>query len=153
MRGDDHRHLRREAHPLPQRGFRRIVGGVGIERGERRYRGAQHIHRVRPGRKQAEHFQNGVRQASLSGEIAFELAELLHTRQLTVQEQPCHFLEARLFRKLVNVVSAVEQARIGMDPADGRFAGDNAREPRAVGLFDLVAHVVPPYGRSSWIGS
>jgi hypothetical protein len=45
-----------------------------------------------------------VGQAPLSGEIAFETAELLHGRELTVQKQPCHFLETRLFRKLVNVV-------------------------------------------------
>ena len=50
--------------------------------------------------------------------------EFSHGRQLTVQEEAGDFLEAGLVRHLVNVVAAIHQAGIGVDPADFGFAGE-----------------------------
>src|SRR5712692_3243865 len=40
----------------------------------------------------------------------------------------------------MNVIAAVEQARVRVHPTDGRFAGDHSFQARAIRWFGFVTH-------------
>ena len=70
----------------------------------------------------------------------FKLLELAHVRQFTVEKEISDLLETGFLRHLMNVVTAIHQTGIGIDPADLCFAGDNPGEARAVGWFIFSGH-------------
>ena len=77
---------------------------------------------------------------ALLRDFGLKLLELAHVRQFAVEKKISDFLEARFLRHLVNVVAAIHQAGIGIDPADFCFAGDHAGKSGAVGWFVFSAH-------------
>ncbi len=112
----------------------------GSKGAEHRNAGAQHIHRMRLLRHQPQHLQDLLRKRTLGGESAGKFFPLLDRRQLAVEEKVSDFLEVRFLRHLVNVVAAIHQAGVGIDPADFRFAGDHAGKSWAVGGFGFSIH-------------
>jgi hypothetical protein len=131
MRGDDHRRLRGQAYPLADHGVAGIVRRVGIERGERRGRGTQHIHRMRrfDGVDDVED-RRGKFPRDL--QLSVELRKLRLIRQLAVQQQPGGLLETRTFGKVVDRIAAIAQF------AD---AAVNERARRAVEINALQSAV------------
>ena len=128
MRGDDHRHLRRQPHGLAQRRLARIVGGLRIESGERGRRRAQHVHRMRrfDGADNVEHRR---RQLACRLQFGIEGRELLLVRQFAVEQQPRGFLEARMLGKIVDRIAAIAQlAGLSVDEGAGRAVEVDASE-------------------------
>jgi hypothetical protein len=119
-----------------------VIVQVWIERAEHGNTGAQHVHRVGAFRHEPKHFQNGLGQGALRGERFRKFRQLLCGRQLAIQKQIGDFLEVRLLRHLVDVVTAVHQPRVWVDPANFRFAGDHPGQARAVAWFCFSSHSV-----------
>src|SRR5438093_11609273 len=71
-----------------------------------------------------------------------KLRNLFHIRQLAVEQKIGDFLKACPLRHLMNVITAIHQSGIWIDPADRGFAGDHARQTRAVLWFVFSAHLV-----------
>src|SRR6266480_3813099 len=118
--------------------------------------------------KQPQHFRHLPRQCALRSNLLPEIGQLLPIGQLAVQQQVRDLLETRLLRHIMNVVTAIHQPGIWIDPADRGFAGDHARQARAVLWFVFSAHLVsftlaairawtnyrsPPTGQFSAFGS
>jgi hypothetical protein len=137
-RGDS----RQQAHRLADIRGMRVIVQIGIERPEHGNAGPQHVHRVRVFRHQLEHFQNWLRQRAVRGECFRKFRQFLRRRQLAVQQQVGDLLEVRLLRHLMDVVAAVHQARVWVDPANFRFAGDHPGQARAVAWFCFSSHTV-----------
>ena len=74
-------------------------------------------------------------QRTLGRQGGGKFSQLFDRRQLAVEKEISDFLEVRLLRHLVNVVAAIHQAGVGIDPADFCFAGDHAGKSWAVGWF------------------
>jgi hypothetical protein len=62
--------------------------------------------------------------------------------QLAVEKEISDLLKARFLSHFVNVVAAIHQAGIGIDPANFGFAGDHSGEAGAVWRFSFGAHGV-----------
>src|SRR4030095_2987792 len=63
------------------------------------------------------------------------LTELLHVRQVAIKQEIRDLLEASFLRHLVDIVAAIHQAGVRIDPADLRLACDHAGEARTVSWF------------------
>ena len=104
----------------------RVVAQVFVERAQHRHTGAQHVHRMSLAWKQPQHFRHLPRQCALRSNLLPEIGQLLPIGQLAVQQQVRDLLETRLLRHFMNVVTAIHQPGIWIDPADRGFAGDHA---------------------------
>ena len=128
MGGDDHRHLRGQPHALAQRGLARIVGGFGIERGERGHRRAQHVHRM-GALKGAHDVEHRRRQLARRFQLGIEGRKLPRARQIAVQQQPGGLLEARMLGQIVDRIAAIAQlAGLAVDEGAGRAVEIDALE-------------------------
>src|ERR1700682_5519815 len=96
---------------------------------------------MRSFRHEPQHLHNRRRQWSLARNLARKFSELLETRQLAVQQQVGDFLEAGLLRHFVNVVAAIHQTRVRVDPADLRLARDHSGQTGTVGWFCFGSHL------------
>ena len=83
-------------------------------------------------RHESQHLHHRRGQVPFRRNLLSELRKLFHVRQLSVEQQVSDFLKAGLLRHFVNVVAAIHQPGIGIDPADRRFARDHARQAWAV---------------------
>ena len=108
MRRHDHRHLRGEADALVARCLHGIVVGVGLEAGERRDGGAQHVHRVRLLHRLDER-EDLPGQPAGRLQLGVEGGKLGCCRQFTIEQQVGRLLEARLLGKVVDRIAAVAQ--------------------------------------------
>ena len=81
-----------------------------------------------------------LRQRALSRNLLPEFIQLFAVRQLAVEQQVSDFFERRFVAHFVNVVAAIHQPRIRIDPTDRRFARDHAGQPGAVFWFCFRAH-------------
>jgi hypothetical protein len=78
----------------------------------------------------------------LRGDLLCELDQLFPIGQLAVQQQICDFFKTRLLRHFMNVVTAVHQPGIWIDPTDCCFASDDPRQTRTVSWCSFSAHLV-----------
>src|SRR5882724_7856050 len=123
---------------------------------------------MRRSRHQPQQFEDRLGQLALRRNLFPKLSKLFHVRQLAVKQEVSHLLEACLLRQLMDVVAAIHQSGIWIDPADRGFAGDHAGQARAVLWFVSSAHLVlftlaairawtnyrsPPTGQFSAFGS
>src|SRR5438093_11820230 len=90
---------------------------------------------MRRSRHEPQHFDDRLWQLAFRSNLLPELRKLFHIRQLAVKQEISDFLEACSLRHLMNVVAAIHQSGIWIDPADRGFAGDHARQTRAVLWF------------------
>src|SRR5262245_42369127 len=105
-----------------------MVAQVWIKWPQHRYGSAQAVHRMCLGRHHREHVEHTAWHRTLLRQLPGETAELLHGRQFSVEQQPGDFFKARMGAELVNVITAIEQASIGIHPADGGFTSDDPFE-------------------------
>ena len=117
-----------------------IVTDVFVERAQHRDAGAQRVHRVRRLRQKPQQFDHFLWQLALSGDLFLEFLQLLAVGQFAVQQQISDFLERGLVAHLVNVIAAVHQPGVRIDPANGRFACNHAGEPGTVFWFGFSGH-------------
>ena len=101
--GDDHRHLRGQANAVADHGFVRIV-----ESGQRRNRGAKHVHRMRRF-DGANDVEDRSRQFARGFQFTIEFRKLHSGRQFAAQQQPGRLLECRMFGEVVDRMAAVAQ--------------------------------------------
>lgn len=117
---DNHRHLRGQPYGLAQRCFTRIIGRFQVEGRERRRSGAQYVHRmcILDSTDDVEHRR---RQFPRGLEFGVKTRELLLVRQFAIQKQPCSFLKARMFSKVVDRIAAIAQlAGLAINEGTGR---------------------------------
>ena len=98
---------------------------------------------MRVGRHEIQHFNDFRWQCSSGCQFAANGSELGHRRQFATQQQPHDFFETRVRGEIVNVIAAIEQSRVRIDPADGSFAGNHAFEARTIGRFGFAWHIGP----------
>src|SRR6266545_5578520 len=91
-------------------------------------------------REQPQHFHNRRWQRTVRGELLPKLRQLFGAGQLAVEQQVSDFLITCLLRHFMNVVAAIHQPGIRIDPADRRFAGDDARQAGTVLWFGFSTH-------------
>src|SRR5437867_13339365 len=87
---------------------------------------------MRRSRHEPQHFDDRLWQLALRSNLLPELRKLFHVWQLAVEQKIGDFLKACPLRHFMNVVAAIHQSGIWIDPADRSFAGDHARQTRAV---------------------
>ena len=90
--------------------------------------------------QKAQHINHRTGQHALRGNLLRKLDKLLAIGQFAIEQQISDFLKTRLLRHFVNVVAAIHQPGIGIDPADRRFARDHASQARAVLWFGFGLH-------------
>ena len=78
-------------------------------------------------RQEPQHFDHWTRQRAFRGNLLCKLHQLFAIRQLAIEQQVSDFFKARLPRHVVNVVAAVHQPGIWIDPANCRFTRNHAR--------------------------
>ena len=139
VRRHDHRHLRCQPDALAQRGRARDVGGLGIERGERRDRRAQHVHGV-GGLDGCDDVEDRRRQPAGAAQLRPEALELRLRGQLAVQQQVGRLLEGGVLRQVVDGVAAVAQ-----------FAGLAVDERRGGSLEVHILQAAVDLGRRSGV--
>ena len=77
-------------------------------------------------------------------QLRIEARELRAVGKLTMEQQPCGLLEARMLRQIVDRIAAVAQlARLAIDERARRAIEINALEP-AVNLDRCVVSVIDP---------
>ena len=108
MRGDDHRHLRGEADPLPPGGLEGVVPRLRVVRGEGGYRGAEHVHGMRIAYRPDDVVDGGGEAPGLL-QRRVEGGELGRGRELAVQQEVGGLLEGRAGREIVDRVSAIPE--------------------------------------------
>ncbi len=82
---------------------------------------------MRRSRQKPQHLDNFFRKIALRGNLLAELFQLLAIGQLAIEKQIGDFLKRRLVAHFMNVVAAVHEARVRIDPANLRFARNHAR--------------------------
>src|SRR5438552_11655973 len=100
-------------------------------------------------RQQPQHFYDRRRQFALSPNLFRESVELFDVGQLAVEQQVSDFLEAGPLRHFMNVVAAIHQPGIRIDPADRRFARDYTGQAGAVLWFGFGSHAWFSFTRES----
>ncbi len=138
------RDLGRQPFGLAQVGLVRAFLGLRVVVGQDADRGAQHVHRVDGGRQDAQQVEQGVRQTAGGRQASLEAGELEAVRQLAVEQQERHLIEARVFHQFADRVAAVAQP--AFDSGNGRFTGD---DPLQAGGINRLAHVILPGVRFS----
>ena len=138
--GDQGRHLGDETDRLAHVGRVRVIVQIRIKAAQHRNAGAQRIHRVHFLWQEPEHLEDGLRQLAFRDDRAAEGGQLPRVRQLVMKQQIRDLFEVRLLGHLVNVVAAIHQPGIGIDPADGGFPGDHAGKSWAVSWFCFGSH-------------
>ena len=118
----------------------RVVAQIFIEGAQHRYAGAQQIHRMSLTRQKPQHFGHRTRQRALGGNLLCELDQLFAIGQLAVKQQVSDFLKAGLVRHLMNVIAAIHQPSIRIDPADCRFPSNYTCQPGAIIWFGFLIH-------------
>src|SRR6266487_2760795 len=93
-------------------------------------------------RQQPQHFYDMRRQLALSRNLLGESVELFDVGQIAVEQQVSDFLETGPLRHFMNVVAAIHQPGIRIDPADRGLACDHASQAWAVGWCLFSAHLV-----------
>ena len=124
---DQSHHPRNQFDRFANVSVMRVITYIFVERAQHRHTSAEHVHRMRRLRQKPQHLDDFLRQLALRGDLFLEFLQLLSVRQFAVQEQISDFLERRLVAHFVNVIAAVHQARVRIDPANLRFARDHAR--------------------------
>ena len=118
--GDDHRHLRGQAHAFAHRRCRGKIVNLGVESSQRGHGRAQHVHRMRiaNGANDVDHSRG---QRARSPEAGLESIELCPRRQLAMEQQVARFLERRAGGEIVDRIAAVEKlAGAPVDEAHAR---------------------------------
>src|SRR6266567_7101978 len=95
---------------------------------------------MRPAWQKPEHFGHWAGQRTLRGNLLGKLGQLFSVRQLAIEQQVSDFLKTRLLRHFMNVVAAIHEPGIGIDPADRRFACNPPSQTGTVLWFGFVAH-------------
>src|SRR5437762_13268606 len=97
---------------------------------------------MRRSRHEPQHFDDRLWQLALRRNLSGKLRKQFHIRQLAVEQKKDDFLKACPLRHFMNVIAAIHQSGIWIDRADLGFAGDNARQTRAVLWYHFIAHLV-----------
>ena len=140
---DQGRQLRGEAQGLSQRRLPAVVGRVGIERGERRHAGPEHLHRGRLPGQQLEHREELRRELAVRrrGQRLQMRVELLPRRQPPLPQEVGDLLEGRVGHQVVHVVAPVDEpALVAVDEADLRRRDDDVLETSLQGIDRGVRH-------------
>ena len=135
--GDERRHLRGEPQGLARRRLARVVGGVGVEGGERGHARAQHLHRRRLLRERAEDVEELRRQLAGGRERLQVGVHVLAARQPAVPEEVGDLLEGRVLDEVVDVEAAIDEPALApVDETDVRRRDDDVLET----ALALAAH-------------
>jgi len=104
---------------------------------EKRYARAQHIHRVGIGRHYLEYRPESIRQSPICLDPGDEGVEFCLRRQCAMKQQVCNLFEARIVRKIVNIVATIRQSGAFLtDRANVCLASSNAGESARL----LISH-------------
>jgi hypothetical protein len=127
--------------PLRSVAVRGKVADLGIEGGERRHRGSQHVHRMRRAH-QADDVENSRRKRACRLELGVEALELGARRQFAVQQKAAGLLERRARGEVVDRIAAIEElACAAIDEADARAIEVNALQPAMdLDLVGVLGH-------------
>ena len=79
-------------------------------------------------RHQAQPIEHLFRNGTSRGNFPGKLAQLLGIGQFALKQKIRNLFEARFFRYFVNVVTAISEARVRIDPADFGLSCDHTGE-------------------------
>ena len=89
--------------------IREVAFGLNVA--EKRNAGTKYVHRVRVGRYHFKHCLQCIGQAPVGDDFCDIGIEFSLCREMTVQQQKCNLLEARVIRQVINVIAAIGEAR------------------------------------------
>ena len=90
--------------------------------------------------QELEHLLDFLWQRTLGRNLLLEFVQLFAVWQFAVEQQIRDFFEGRFVAHFVNVVAAIHEPGVRIDPANGGFACDHAGEPRAILWFCFGGH-------------